>query len=466
MFPIQRELKQLVKLGIPLMAAFISQKGMQLVDAVMMGRIGSRALAAGVFGTGAYLTLTLFSLGLLSAVGVLIAAARGEEKLAEIPSILRSGFFQALILVVPGIAAIIFVPDFLWYIGQNHEVVALTRQLLLGLVWGFPGMLLFLILREFISAFELARIVMLVTALSIPVTFIANYILIYGKFGFPALGIRGIGYAGAFVQWLMFLCLFIYAKIHPKLNSHFSMNCFKEIDWKKIRHLFRIGMPSGMILILDASSAVAAGVLLGYLGAIVLAAHQIVMQCVSFIYAVPFALSMATALRVSHVYAESGPQRAQLVAFLGIGMAMVIAALVTLMLILFSKSIVQIFINTASAQYVVVHAVAKQLFFIAGLFLIFDAMQAVTLGALRGLQDTTIPMLVNALCFWLVGFSCGYFLTFHTSIGARGVWIGLALGISSSALLLFWRLCYQIKQLKKKLRVYANVACSTNMRSA
>ena len=206
------EVKSIITIALPLMAAFIAQRGMQVIDTVMMGWIGPTALAAGAIGTALFTTVLIFCMGVLSAIGIFIARAKGAENLSDIKTTMQHGFCLALFLSIPCMLIIWFIPPLLLTIGEDPLVVADATLLLHGMVWGFPGFLLFLVLREFISAFSLTLIVMIVSLFSIPLTFAANYILIYGKYHFPQFGIEGIGYGGSIVMWFMFFCLLAYSK--------------------------------------------------------------------------------------------------------------------------------------------------------------------------------------------------------------------------------------------------------------
>ena len=209
------EIKSIATLVLPLMAAFLAQKGMQFIDTMMMGWIGPSALAAGALGTSIFMTILVFCMGTLSSVGIFIVRAKGANNADEIQSSLQHGFCLALFLSFPCMIIIWFAPHVLSTIGEDANVISKVILLLHGLVWGLPGFLLFLIMREFISAFSLTRVVMFVALGSLPLTFAANYLLIYGKFGFPRLGVAGIGYAGALIMWLMFFSILITARNTP-----------------------------------------------------------------------------------------------------------------------------------------------------------------------------------------------------------------------------------------------------------
>ena len=219
-------MKSIAVLVLPLMAAFLAQKGMQFIDTIMMGWIGPEALAAGALGTSVFITVLVFCMGTLSSVGVFIVRAKGANHNYDIQINLQHGLFLALMISVPCMLAVWFAPNALLMIGEDPLVIQNVTYLLHGLVWGLPGFLLFLVMREFIAAFSFTRVVMCVALGSIPLTFIANYVLIYGLYGFPKSGISGIGYAGAIIMWFMFICLWAYSKRHLVLKPYVSLRAF------------------------------------------------------------------------------------------------------------------------------------------------------------------------------------------------------------------------------------------------
>lgn len=446
------EIKLIIKLALPLMAVFLAQKGMQLVDTLMMGWIGPQALAAGALGTSIFMTILVFCMGTFTAIGICIAHARGTNHPADIQSSLQHGLYLAIILSLPCMLLIWFSPQILLLLGEDPHIVGMTQLLLHGLVWGIPGFLLFLVFREFISAFALVHVVMLVALLSIPLTFVANYIFIYGKYGLPQLGIAGIGYAGAGVMWFMFFCLLFYSRKHPTLREHvISLNVFK-FDYDKIRDLFYVGAPSGIIFVLDVGMFLMAAIMMGYFSIDALAAHQIAMQCVTIAYAIPFALSTATALQVGHAKGSKNLLQAKRSAYLGLGMGLIASAIIAILFILAPETFVKLFLKVSETHYNAIKELAASFLAVAALFQCFDAVQAIANGTLRGLKDTLIPMLLSIGCYWVLGVGSAYYFAFHTHLGATGIWYGLTLGICSAGIMLMLRFLQRLNRVQEELQ--------------
>lgn len=426
------------------MAAFLAQKGMQFIDTLMMGWIGPDALAAGALGTSIFITILLFCMGTLSAVGIFIARAKGSKELNEIKVSLENGIYLILFLSLPCMAIMWWSPALLLMIGEDPLVVEKVSLLLHGLVWGFPGYLLFLLFREFISAFSYTRVVMIIALSSIPLTFVGNYILIYGKYGFPQLGIAGIGYAGALIMWFMFICAYVYTKTHPHLKSYVPAH-FPKFSRSRLYDMIYIGAPSGGLLLLEAGMFLSAAIMMGYFGVDVLAAHQIAMQCASLAYTIPFALGMSTALLVGHAVGAKDIITAKRLAYFGLGIGIAFSAVTAIFFIFTPERLVKLFISDSTEHFNTINQLAISFLILAGIFQCFDAVQTVANGALRGLKDTWIPMLLSIGCYWLLGVSSALYLAFYTRLGAAGVWVGLTLGIISIATVLTLRLFKKIK---------------------
>ncbi|MBA2649614.1 MAG: MATE family efflux transporter [Legionella sp.] len=434
----------MLTLVLPLMAAFLAQKGMQLIDTVMMGWIGPEALAAAALGLPIFMIIFLFCMGTLSSVGVFIVRAKGANNAPEIQSSLQHGLCIALCLSLPCMLIIWFTPHVLSSFGQYPPVINNVILLLHSLVWGFPGFLLFVVMREFISAFSLTRVVMCVALGSIPLTFSANYVLIYGKYGIPPLGIAGIGYAGAAIMWFMFLCLLTYAKKKHGLKKYISFDSF-QLDWQKTKDLLLIGIPSGILLILECSLFLFAAVAMGYFGVDALAAHQIAMQCASIAFSIPFALSMATALQIGHAMGAKDIHKARRVAYIGLALGLIVTSFIATIFIFAPTQLAGLFLKGNEPDYKEILQLATSFLMISALFQGFDGIQSIANGALRGLKDTFIPMLISIGCYWCFGVGSAYYFAFYTHLGPIGIWYGFTLGLSSIGIILTIRLFYRLR---------------------
>jgi MATE family, multidrug efflux pump len=432
-----KEIKHFLLLCAPLIAAFLAQKGMQFIDTMMMGWIGPNALAAGALATNIFITILVFCRGVLSAVGVAIVHERATGQPANIQKLLHQAIYLAIALAIPAMLLAWQAPFYLSALGQNPEVIADTQKLLHGLLWGIPAYLLFYVLREFISAFALARAIMMVAIISIPLTFAGNYALIYGKYGLPALGITGIGYANAGVCWFIFASLLFYCQKQSVLRQYTSWQ-FTKPDWVQIKKLWITGFGSGVILVLDMATFLAAALLTGYFGVTALAAYQIALQCASIAYNLPSAISVITALEVGHAFASKNWPKVKKTFYFGISSSLVISICLSILFVGFPRMVTRLFLpDLTHAQ--AVFTIAQEFLIVASFLLCFDGAQSIIIAALRGLNDTFWPMIMSVICYLLIGLTAAYLLSFHTPLGATGVWYGLLLGIASLCVFAGWR---------------------------
>jgi MATE family multidrug resistance protein len=434
----KNDITAIFSIALPLVAALLSQRGMQFIDTVMMGWLGPPALAAGTLAGAIYITILLFAMGILSAVGIFIVRGKAFNDSLAVNLNLQHGIYLALLLSIPCMLIIWFMPYALSYLGEDALVIKDTISLLHSLMWGIPGELLFLVMRELLSAFSLTLIVMVISLISIPLTFLANYILIYGKFHFPALGIAGIGYGGSAVMWFMFLGLLFYSKQHRLIKDYMIVKQYK-FDRVVLSDMLRLGVPSGILLLLEAGMFLVTVLIMGHFGVAALAAHQIALLCVNVAYMLPLGLAMAGALQVGHAYASKNLVQVKRTALLSFGIVLIISASFALIFTFCSNFLVNLFLEKNSSQAPAVHQLAISFIHIAVFFLCFDALQSVASGVLRGLKDTFVPMLLSIVCYWVLGVGGAYYLSMYTSLGARGVWFGLSIGLASTAIVLILR---------------------------
>lgn len=424
-----KEVSTFIKLCLPLAASLLALKGMQFIDTLMMGWIGPQALAAGALGTNIFITIIVFCRGVVSLLGVSIVHARGAQKPEEIRSLLHQAFYLSLVVAIPLMLVAWQSPSYLVLIGQDPGVAADAKRLLSGLLWGIPGTMLFYAMREFVSAFALARAVMFISIISIPLTFAVNYIFVYGKLGMPALGIAGIGYANALVCWFMFGGLLFYSSKQSTLKHYLTWRLYKP-DFVILKNLWVNGSSSGVVLVLDMIAFLTAAILTGYFGVTALAAYQIAMQCVSIAYNLPLAITIVTTLEVGHAYASRNSEQIKRIIYLGIALGLGISVSLAVLFLCAPHFLTKIFLEDNPNVSPGIYATTELFLAASSVVICFDGAQAIMIGALRGFKDTFIPMLISILCYLFIAIPASYWLAFHTKLGAVGVFYGLLLGIA------------------------------------
>jgi MATE family multidrug resistance protein len=435
------ELRATLALGWPLILTNLAQNALMTSDVILMGWLGSDALAAGALGTNLYFAFLIFGIGLVSATSPLIAEELGRRRhsVREVRRTVRQGFWAAVTVAVP-----------IWIVSWNGEWILLAMgqepvlaqqagDYMRALQWSLLPFLLYLVLRSFLAALERPGWPLVIGLLAVPVNFGAAYALMLGKFGLPALGLIGAGLGTVISSTFMFVGLALVISLDRRLRRYHIFGRFWRTDWPRYRTLWRLGVPIGLTLAFEVTIFNAAALLMGRIGANELAAHAIALQIASFCFMVPFGLGQAVTVRVGRAYGAQDPQgvaRAGWTAFaLGMGFMVFTASLM-----LFSPHLLlRAFLDLGDPKNAPVIGFAVSFLVMAAIFQVADGAQAVGSGMLRGLQDTRVPMVYAALGYWGVGLPLGVALAFGTELRGIGIWIGLATGLAVVASLMLWR---------------------------
>jgi MATE family multidrug resistance protein len=322
--------------------------------------------------------------------------------------------------------------------GYTPALAAEIGDFLGAIAWAAPGFLGFAVLRSFLVAASHSRTMMIASLLCIPMNAGLNWILVFGHLGAPALGIAGSGCATAMIQWAMFSGLGFYALAAPSLARYRMRPAWR--GWDEIGHILRLGLPIGGILGLEIGVFVTTGILIGLLGADALGAHQLVMNCISVIFMVPLGIAQAATVRVAGALGSGAPAAARRAASVALALGVAYMAIMALVLVSARRTIAGIYVDIDAPANSRLVGIAFYLLAIAAVFQIFDGVQAIAAGALRGYRDTTVPLLLAVIGYWGVGFAGGWLLAFPAGYGPVGLWSGLALGLTAVALMLGLRL--------------------------
>jgi MATE family multidrug resistance protein len=333
-----------------------------------------------------------------------------------------SGPVLAALLAVPVVTTLMAVPRLLGALGYDAVLAGEIGRFLGAIAWAVPGFLGFAVLRSFLVAASHSRTVMIALVLCIPLNAGLNWILIFGRFGAPALGIAGSGCATAIIQWLMFAGLVLYVEVMPSLTQY-RMRPFSR-HWDEIGQILRLGLPIGGILGLEIGVFATTGILMGLLGADALAAHQLVMNCISVIFMVPLGIAQAATVRVAVALGSGVPAAARRAGFVAIALGVAYMAIMAVCVVIAPRAIASIYVDIDTPANRGLAEVALQLLAIAALYQIFDGVQAIAAGALRGYRDTAIPLLLAVVGYWGVGLPVAGCLPFRPatarSVSGRG----------------------------------------------
>ncbi|MDF0523173.1 MATE family efflux transporter [Bradyrhizobium yuanmingense] len=433
------ELSETVKLAWPMVLTQLAQVAMMTTDLAFIGRLGPEALAAAALGVTLYLVSFTFGAGLLAPIAPLTAQAYGAGNLAMVQRAVRTGLWAALMLSFPIIAFAFGGEQILLAFGQAPDAARLAQQYLFGLALGVVPALWLQVIRNFMSAVNRPEPILWITLAAIPLNALLVYLLVYGKFGLPRLELFGAALASTLVNCAMFLAGLWFATMRRPFRDYYVLADLWQLDWPFLRQLIVIGTPVSIASLMQYGVLSAAALLAGLISTSALAAHQIALQITVITSMIAFGISMAAAVRVGHALGRNdgpGIQRAGLVAIL---LGSLIAALLTLAVILARLEIAELFLDKSAGDADATIGLTAELLIVAASLLVPDAAQSIAAGGLRGLKDTRVPLLFVGIAYWLIGFSLGYVLGLKIGLGAIGIWIGLSIGTTIYAGLLVLR---------------------------
>ncbi|MEH1860593.1 MAG: MATE family efflux transporter [Nostoc sp.] len=431
-------------LAVPLAAAQLAQSATGFVDTVMMGWLGSKTIASGGLGAVLFSFCLLIVAGIVSAVSPLAAQAYGAGNREKVGTIVRLGLGISLVLGIPITLLLYNGGALLLLLGQDANTVALAEIFLRAIALGFIPALGFAVLKSFLSALLQPQLVMVTVVLGTLFNITANYVLMFGKLGFPALGLAGIGWASTLSLWSMFVALAVYIYNQPRFAVYgifrpSSHEGFPLEHRRIIGEIFQVGLPIGGLIAVEAGLFTVVTFLIGQLGTNALAAHQIALQTISISFQMALGISLATTIRVGQLAGQNDLVGARLAGYVGIAIAALSMGVVAIAFWLVPKSIISLYIDINNQNNADVVALAVKLLAVAAIFQIVDGVQVTAAGALRGLKDTRIPMLIGIFAYWCVGLFTGYTFGISLGSGAIGLWWGLAIGLAIAAIILTWR---------------------------
>ena len=437
---LRRELSATFALSWPLVLANVAINVMAATDFMMLGWLSPHALAAGALGFYLYQPPFLLGVGVLAALSPIVAAKVGAGMGAEH---LKRATQQALLsaLLISGVAwiALSLTTPILVAIGEAPDLARDAAAFMRGFQWGMAPSLLFIAARSAFAALERPRATLVAGLLAAAFNALANYALIFGKLGAPALGIVGSGLATTISEALMFAVLVAASLIDPRMRR---LSLF-ALPWRpagrELAALWRLGLPIGATIVAEAGVFSAATLVMGLIGKAALEAHAIALQIASLAFMVPLGLGQAATVRVGLAFGARDSLAISRAGWSVFALTAAFAALSAATMIAAPRLLIASFVDVNAPDNADAVELAVALLTVAALFQIFDATQATLANMLRGLHDSRMPMLIALLGYWAIGAPVGLALGFATPLGAVGVWIGLALGLAVVAVLLMAR---------------------------
>jgi len=435
---LRAEVRPTLRLALPLVLAELGWMSMTIVDTMMVGRLPDSAVAMGAvsLGSGIFMVLALFGEGLLLGLDTLVAQAFGAGKREDCHRSLINGVYLSIALT-PFLAAPVWLMErFLGAIHVDANVLSQTIPYTKALAVGLFPLLLYFAVRRCLQAMNMVRPVAfaLVTANIINAVF--NWILIYGKWGAPAMGTVGSGWSTAIARVYMAGVLIAYLFWYDRKHRTELLKTPVDIDLRRIKQLIALGIPAAMQFTLESGVFAMVTALIARLGAIPLATHQIALNSVAFTYMVPLGIASAAAVRVGQALGRRDPRGASAAGGTAIFVGAAFMTLAGIVLVIAPRWIARIY----TTDELVIRSTAA-LLAAGAAFQLFDGIQSVATGALRGAGDTRTPMLCHFTAYWIIGLPLGAWLCFRRGWGALGLWIGLSLALIliGIVLLVVWR---------------------------
>lgn len=429
-----REVRSLFRLGLPIMAGLVGQTLMGIADTVMVGQVGVIPLAASSLVINLFHLPMVFGFGMLTSVSVLTANAFGANDPVQAGRVYRA---SAMLTLVTGASLAIIFMAFKWilpFLGQPPEVVDAAGGYLWYLAPSLLPMLIGLTGKQFCEALNHPWIPTCLMIGGVLLNVLLNWMFIYGNLGCPEMGLNGAGLATLLARIVTAIAIIAWL-VRSKSLARFRQGSWLDMgDRPVLRKLFQLGLPVSFQHLMEMGSFAFAALMLGWIGANALAAHQIAFTCASTTFMFSLSLGMAASVRVGQALGAGLKRRVRRIGLVSLMMAVVVMSAFGCLFLFGGKTIVSLFVDSGEVQ-----ALAVQLLLVAAVFQIFDGLQVTAISMLRGMQDVRLPAIVAVLAYWFVAIPIASTLAFYYKKGALGIWIGLAVGLGIAAICLTTR---------------------------
>ncbi|MGA8629815.1 MAG: MATE family efflux transporter [Terracidiphilus sp.] len=426
----------MVSLAVPVVLSELGWMAQGVVDTIMVGRLGPAAIGAVALGNAVCYTPSLFGVGLMLGLDTLVAQAYGREDHDECHRWLAQGVYLASIAAVPLMIAIGLVSFFFAHFGITPEVAVPAAGYTARLLWGTLPLLLYAAARRYLQGVGQVRVITVTYVAANLVNWFLNWVLIYGKLGFPAMGVNGSAISTVFARITMAIALMGFAWRYERKRGHPLFQHWAAPQMVRLKALVKLGAPAASQILLEVGAWNLATFSAGYLTPVALATHQIVLNYASVTYMVPLGISAAAAVSVGHAIGGGDPARARRAGWMALALGTGFMFLAAIALVVFPRPLIELYTSDPR-----VLAVGPALLVIVATFEIFDAIQIISTGSLRGLGETRAPMWANLVGYWALGLPLGFSLCFGLKWGIYGLWLGLTLAliVIALALLARWR---------------------------
>jgi MATE family multidrug resistance protein len=426
-----REARATLLLAIPIAIGQVSQMLMGVTDSVMVGRVGTLPLAASAFGIGIFNVFFIIGVGLLTPVAIFASRSRGAGRHDEAGEYLRHGLVIALVSAVAEIGIILFLGAHLAWFGQPPEVLAAMNPFFTLIGLSLLPSLAYLALRQFAESMGRPWVPVLIILGGVVLNVALNWVFIYGHLGMPPLGLTGSGISTLISRTLGSVAIFVWLRLDPAMRSAWPRRWLAPVSRSRFWRMLTVGLPASGCLLFEGGAFAATTVMMGWLGAIPLAAHQIAISCVAMTFMVPLGIAMAVGMRASAAAGAGEHSRLRAIWAGGAAMGLVEAFAIMAVFVFLGRAIASCFITDPR-----VISTATTLLFVAAVFQVFDGNQVINSSALRAMTDVNVPAAITFVAYWVIALPVGYFLGVRGGYGPAGIWSGLAAGLAAASVML------------------------------
>lgn len=422
----------------PIFITQLAYCAINFFDTTMSGHASPDDLAGVAIGSNLWMPVFTAVGGVLLAVTPIMAQLHGAKRSAEVPAVVAQGIYLALLLAAATIGlGAVTVTALLGQLNLEPAVFSIAQRFLGAIALGVAPFFVNMVLRNFIDALGYTRVTMLIALCALPINICLNYMLVFGKFGFPRLGGVGSGYASALTYWcITIMSVLVVQKVAPFRDYRLLTN-WSRPSWPALKEQLVIGLPIGIAIFCETSIFGVVALFMSHFGTLTIAAHQAAINFVSLIYMLPLSISMALTIVVGF---ETGARRlgdARQYGFLGIGTAVCLALISAGVLVLYNEPVAALYSDDSAVKLLI-----QSFLVYAAFFQLSDAVAAPIQGILRGYKDVTVTFVMALVSYWVIGLPVGYWLAGDSSYGAYGYWIGFIVGLAAGAVGLAVRLSY------------------------
>lgn len=439
--------KKTLNLAFPIILGELSQMFLHIIDTAMVGAVNYKQLAAAALVMSVMNIPFVFGIGITISVSQMVSMANGRNNGKLVSHYLFNGFWLCAISAVIISLGIEFSKNILFHLDQDPEVALLALPYMQIMGWSVIPMLLFMALKQFTDGLEHTKTAMILSLLALPLNVFINWLLIYGNWGFPRMELVGAGWGTLITRIVIFIALALIILYHSTFRRYIAVRRKEwKFKWNTLKELLEIGIPSSFQITMEAGAFAVSGILIGTIGAVEQASHQIALSIASLTFMVSMGLSQAGSIRTSNAFGRNDFNAIRSIGKSTLVMALIYGTFCAIVFILLRNQLPFIFNDDKE-----VVSMASFLLLFAAIFQISDSTQAISAGLLRGIKDVKIPTVFIAIAYWAIGIPVGCLLAFRYKMGAAGIWTGFIVGLTFSAAFLSFRFIKMSERNQKKL---------------